>query len=71
MVCREKDRDALRSKLLSWIEGINIGLEAEGKSHRDILKSLFMVLDENNDTMIDTMEFVKLLEGNESVSEVW
>ena len=70
VVCLEKDRDGLRTKLLSWIEAIEVGFENEGASHRDILMSLFQVLDENNDTQISTMEFVKLLEGNKSVSEV-
>jgi len=70
VVCLEKDRDGLRTKLLSWIEGIEVGFENEGASHRDILMSLFQVLDEDNDTQISTMEFVKLLEGNQSVSEI-
>ena len=55
---------------MSWIKKVNIGLEVDGKSYKDVLKDLFVVLDANNDTKLDTMEFVKLLEGNESVSEV-
>lgn len=71
VVCLEKDRDILRSKLLSWIKTVNIVFDVEGKSYRSVLKDLFLVLDENNDTKLDTMEFIKLLEGNESVSEVF
>ena len=70
VVCLEKDRDLLREKLLTWMKKVNIAVETEEKEYRQMLKDLFKVLDEDNDTKLDTMEFVKLLEGNESVSEV-
>eukprot|EP00795_Rhopilema_esculentum_P016791 gene16791-8252_t len=70
VVCLEKDRDLLREKLLTWMKKVNIAVESEKKEYRQMLKDLFKVLDEDNDTKLDTMEFVKLLEGNESVSEI-
>ena len=70
VVCREKDRNEMRSKLLTWMKTVEVGLETEGKGYKQMLKDLFLVLDENNDTKLDTMEFVKLLEGNETVSDV-
>lgn len=70
VVCREKDRNEMRSKLLTWMKTVELGLETEGRGYKQMLKDLFLVLDENNDTKLDTMEFVKLLEGNETVSDI-
>lgn len=70
VVCLEKDRDSLRKSLLKWIKKIESGIEADGREYREILKDIFLILDENQDKKLETMEFVKLLEGNESISEV-
>jgi len=70
VVCLEKDRDSLRKSLLKWIKKIESGIEADGREYREILKDIFLILDENQDQKLETMEFVKLLEGNESISEI-
>lgn len=70
VVCLEKDRNSLRSSLLKWIKKIEGGIEAEGRKYSEILKDIFFVLDENKDAKLETMEFIKLLEGNESISEI-
>ncbi len=71
VVCLEKDRDSLRSSLLKWIKKIEDGLEKGTRKYTEVLKDIFFILDENKDSKLETMEFVKLLEGNESISEVF
>jgi len=70
VVCLEKDRDSLRSSLLKWIKKIEGGSDAAGRKYNAILKDIFFILDENKDSKLETMEFIKLLEGNESISEI-
>lgn len=70
VVCLEKDRDSLRSSLLKWIKKIEDGLEKGSRKYTEVLKDIFFILDENKDSKLETMEFVKLLEGNESISEI-
>eukprot|EP00794_Sanderia_malayensis_P011139 gene11139-12311_t len=70
VVCLQKDRDSLRFSLLKWIKKIETSSEAAGRKYNDILKDIFFVLDENKDSKLETMEFIKLLEGNDSISEI-
>jgi len=70
LVCLEQDRDRIRMALIDWLIKEEEGMKIEGISYKGLLKNYFDLLDTNKDMGIDTMEFMKLLEKNETVTDV-
>jgi hypothetical protein len=70
LVCLEQDRDRIRAALIDWLVLEETSMKVEGISYKGLLKQYFDSLDSNNDGGVDTMEFMKLLEKNETVSDV-
>jgi len=70
LVCLEQDRDRIRTALIDWLVEEELALKVEGISYKGLLKQYFDILDNNKDGGIDTMEFMSLLEKNETVSDI-
>jgi len=69
VVCLEKDRNAIRQGLIGWLKAEEVDIKFETMSYKSILKQYFDILDEDRDAHLDTMEFMKLLEVNETITE--
>jgi len=69
MVCLEKDRNAIREGLIGWLKAEELEIKFETMSYKSILKQYFDILDDDQDGHLDTMEFMKLLEVNETITE--
>lgn len=69
VVCREKDRDGVRKAIIKWISG-KLNSKVDSVSYKGILLKYFFSLDLDNDKKIDTMEFMKLLEEDDSITEI-
>ena len=66
----EKDRNLIRQATIDWLKGQELDLAIEKISYKGLLKQYFDILDEDEDGALDTMEFMKLLERNETITEV-
>jgi len=69
VVCLEKDRNLIRQATIDWLKGQELDLAIEKISYKGLLKQYFDILDEDEDGALDTMEFMKLLERNETITE--
>lgn len=68
VVCMQKDRNNLRESIIKWIKE---RLEAEVEmSYKGLLKKYFTMLDTDSDEKLDTMEFMKLIEDDVTISEI-
>jgi len=70
LVCLEQDRNRIRNSLIDWLMQEEEDLKVDKISYKGLLKNYFDILDNNKDGGIDTMEFMKLLEKNETVSDI-
>lgn len=68
VVCMEKDRNNLRNSIIKWIKE-RLEFEVE-MSYKGLLKKYFTVLDSDNDNKLDTMEFMKLIEEDMTITEI-
>jgi len=68
VVCMEKERNMLRESIIRWIKE-RVEVETE-MSYKGMLLKYFTMLDMDKDKMLDTMEFMKLIEEDMSVSEI-
>jgi len=69
VVCFELDRDEIRSRLIGWLKNQDQALEGlEG--YRNLLKSYFELVDENNDGKLDATEFREFIQANQTADEV-
>ena len=69
VVCYEHDRDEIRSRLIGWLQNQDISLKgAEG--YKNLLKSYFHLVDENEDGKLDATEFREFVAANQSTDEV-
>lgn len=69
VVCREKDRDSIRLAIIEWISK-KTKVDVEGMSYKGLLLKYFLSLDADDDKALDTMEFMKLLDEDASITEV-
>jgi len=69
VVCLEKDRNSIRKATIDWLKAQELELAIEKISYKGLLKQYFDILDEDADGTLDTMEFMKLLERNETITE--
>jgi len=69
VVCREKDRDGIRLAIIEWISK-KTKLDVEEMSYKGMLLRYFLSLDTDNDNALDTMEFMKLLDEDTSITQV-
>lgn len=70
VVCLEKDRDSIRSGLISFLSREVDGEVEAKRSYKSLLLDYFKLLDEDKDGSLNSMEMMKLLEKNETISEV-
>lgn len=68
VVCMQKDRDVLRASVIELVRE-KLGMDDE-ISYKGLLLKFFTSLDENNDGALDTMEFVKIVDGEKSINEI-
>lgn len=69
VVCYEHDRDEIRSRLIGWLKNQENLLEGV-EGYRNLLKSYFDLMDENNDGKLDATEFREFVQANQSTEEV-
>ena len=69
VVCYEHDRDEIRSRLIGWLQNQDMSLKrVEG--YKNLLKSYFDLVDENEDGKLDATEFREFVAANQSADEV-
>lgn len=68
VVCYEHDRDEIRSRLIGWLKNQENLLEGV-EGYRNLLKSYFDLMDENNDGKLDATEFREFVQANQSAEE--
>ena len=69
VVCYEHDRDEIRSRLIGWLQNQDISLKGV-EGYKNLLKSYFHLVDENEDGKLDTTEFREFVAANQSTDEV-
>lgn len=69
VVCYEHNRDEIRSRLIGWLKNHDKSLEGV-EGYRNLLKSYFDLVDENNDGKLDATEFREFIQANQSTDEV-
>jgi len=67
VVCREKHRNSIRLAIIEWISK-KTKVDVEGMSYKGLLMKYFLSLDADNDQALDTMEFMKLLDEDASIT---
>ena len=67
-MCYEREREDVRSRLIAWLKSQQGTQAVEG--YNNLLRRYFEKLDKNNDTKLDAMEFLELIEANSTVEEV-
>jgi len=68
VVCMQKGRDALRAEVMKFLKD---ELDVEDEiSYKGLLLKYFSSLDSNNDGALDTIEFMKIIDGEVSVAEL-
>ena len=65
----EKDRDGLRLGIIKWIS-MKSDFDVKTMSYKGLLLKYFLSLDTDNNQALDTVEFMKLIDGDDSMSEV-
>lgn len=69
VVCYEHDRDEIRSRLMGWLQNQDISLKGV-EGYKNLLKSYFHLVDENEDGKLDATEFREFVAANQSTDEV-
>ena len=69
VVCYEHDRDEIRSRLIGWLQNQDISLKGV-EGYKNLLKSYFDLVDENEDGKLDATEFREFVAANQSTDEV-
>lgn len=69
VVCMEKDRNNLRESIITWIQE-RMESEYDRISYKGLLRKYFIKLDTDKDDKLDTMEFMKLVEEDLSITEI-
>lgn len=69
VVCYEHDRDEIRSRLIGWLQNQDISLKGV-EGYKNLLKSYFHLVDENEDGKLDATEFREFVAANQSTDEV-
>lgn len=67
VVCMEKHRDGVREAIIEYVNN-KLKLEVVEVSYKGLLSKYFFSLDIDDDQMIDTREFMKLLEEDASMT---
>lgn len=68
VVCREKDRNSVRNAIIEWFSS-KTQVDVEDMSYKGLLWKFFNSLDTNEDQALDTIEFMKLLEEDASMTK--
>jgi len=68
VVCREKERDSIRLAIIEWITS-KTQIDVEEFSYKGLLLKYFTSLDTNDDQALDTVEFMKILEEDASITK--
>jgi len=68
VVCREKDRDSIRLAIIEWISK-KTQVNIVEMSYKGLLLKYFSSLDVDDDQALDTIEFMRLLEEDESITK--
>lgn len=69
VVCYGHDRDEIRSRLIGWLQNQDISLKGV-EGYKNLLKSYFHLVDENEDGKLDATEFREFVAANQSTDEV-
>jgi len=69
VVCMEKDRDGVRLAIIKWISS-KLEVDIIDVSYKGLLMKYFHSLDNDTDGALDTMEFMKLLDEDVSITEI-
>jgi len=69
VVCPRKERDNLRSAIMAWLKS-NLNVEEDHRSYKGLLFTYFNKYDENKDGSLDTMEFIKIMEEDDTIAKV-
>ena len=69
VVCYEHDRDEIRSRLIGWLQNQDTSLKGV-EGYKNLLKSYFHLVDENEDGKLDATEFREFVAANQSTDEV-
>lgn len=65
----QQDRDNIREAIIGWLKK-ELKLGFNDISYKGLLLKYFNMLDTDGDGALDTMEFMKLLEKDDSISKV-
>lgn len=65
VVCLEDDRDDIRSRIIGWLRTQNNSQEAL-QDYKNLLKSYFDLMDEDNNGRLDAMEFKEFVQANQT-----
>lgn len=68
IVCMQQDRDNIREAIIGWLKK-ELKLGFNDISYKGLLLKYFNMLDTDGDGALDTMEFMKLLEKDDSISK--
>lgn len=69
VVCLEDDRDDIRSRIIGWLRTQNNSLEGL-QDYKNLLKSYFDLMDEDNNERLDAMEFKEFVQANQTAEMV-
>jgi len=69
VVCMEKHRDGLRSAIIKFVSG-KMGIKTDAVSYKGTLLKYFFSLDNDNDQLVDTKEFMQILDEDASITEI-
>ena len=69
VVCKQKERNNLREAIITFIKA-RVEEDVEHVSYKGLLFKYFHMFDADQDQMLDTMEFVKMVEKDMTESEV-
>merc|ERR1712142_347498 len=69
VVCMEKHRDGLRSAIISFVSG-KMGIKTDSVSYKGTLLKYFFSLDKDDDKLVDTKEFMHILDEDTSITEI-
>jgi len=69
VVCAEKHRDGLRSAIIAFVTK-RMGMAQGEVSYKGTLLKYFFSLDQNDDKLVDTKEFMTILDEDASITEI-
>lgn len=69
VVCMEKHRDGLRSAIIKFVSG-KMGIKTDSVSYKGTLLKYFFSLDTDSDQLVDTKEFMQILDEDASITEI-